>query len=169
MTKTATRFFDLPESERRALCDRADAAAMEVGMQAAAEYKARKPDPRAQQYRIWRTMDMGCVLVVKHRDKTNSIEISRDGSYYPHTYLPTSKIIVQPESTKEFILAVVPKWLAHRAELSGVTLPLSPARPWLDEQRETWRRLDNLRMSINTRIRNAGRTPHVKLPFGWTA
>lgn len=113
----------------------------------------KNPDARtAVHYRTWQTMGLVCVLVVKHRDKIASIECSRDGSYYPHIYLPTSKIVPQPEATDEFILACVPKWLAQRAELLGITLPLSPARHWTDEQHATWERLGRLRTSINTRI-----------------
>src|SRR4051794_7819105 len=107
MTTTATRFFDLPEAERRALCDRADAAALEVGMQAAAEYKARKPDPHTQQYPIWQTMKMGCVLVVKHRDAAASFEVSRDGGAGPHIYMPKSQTITLPESDGDFMLALL--------------------------------------------------------------
>lgn len=159
MTTTITErpsIFGLTAAERRAAYDEASERAMEAARAAALAYKSKHaPDPLAQQYRLWNTMGMVCVLVVKHRDKPASIEISRDGSYYPHTYLPTSKMIVQPESVDQFVLAVVPKWLAQRAELMGITLPLSPARPWTDEQRAAWERLGRLRSSINTRIYSA--------------
>ncbi len=141
-----------PEQRREAYDDAMERVA-EESRQMASEVKARKPDPRSiHDYRGYNTMGLVCVLVVKHRTKPFSWEISRDGSYYPHTYLPFKPSIKQPESTQDFLLVVVPKWLAARAEIVGITLPLSPARPWTDEQRETWERLKRLRSIINTNI-----------------
>ena len=152
-TTTRPSILSLPTAERRAEYDDAMARVKVAASEVARQHKARKPDPRSlHDYRGFHAMGMVCVLVVKHRDKPASAECSRDGSYYPHLYLPTSKSIVQPESTEDFLLVCVPKWLAQKAEIVGVTLPLSHARPWTDEQRETWRRLTRLRSTINTNI-----------------
>jgi hypothetical protein len=160
MTAANLSIFALSPEDRRAEYAAAGERAMEAARDAAAEHKARKPDPRSiHDYRGYHTIGLVCVLVVKHRDKPASIECSRDGSAYPHIYLPTSKSIMQPETTDDFALICVPKWLAQKAELVGVTLPLSAARPWTDEQRKTWERLKQIHSTINTNIYFAKKRP----------
>jgi hypothetical protein len=160
--------FSLPPAERRQAYDAAHERAMEAAHEAAVASKARnKPDPHAGDYLAWRTMGMVCVLVVKHRDKPASFECSRDGGPYRHLYLPFSQLVPLPESDGEFLLALLPRPWVNRIEkkdfagaqplreLFGVTLPLSAAQPWTDEQCATWERLGNRRLSINSRIQSA--------------
>lgn len=157
-TATSTHIFALSPDHRRAVYDEAAERVADEARDIVAETKARKSDPRSiHDYRAYNTMGLVCVLVVKHRKKPSSLECSRDGSAYPHIYLPTSKSIVEPETTDDFALISVPKWLAQKAELIGVTLSLSSARPWTDSQRETWKSLSNLRMGINSKIHFAKR------------
>jgi hypothetical protein len=165
-TATLPRIHDLPPAERQAEYDAALERVKAASRQIAAERNARKPDPRSiLDYRAWRTMRMVCILVVKHRDKPASFEVSRAGSW-PHIYLPIRKTIVQPESTSEFIVAVIPKafltWLASQPDapkgvdqLLGVTPDLEGE--WTDAQRETWSALRRLRLSINSKIYTANR------------
>jgi hypothetical protein len=160
MPSTAPSIHSLPPDERRAEYAAASDRAMEAAMDAAREYKARKPDPRSvHDYRGWHTMGLVCVLVVQHQPKPASIECSRDGGHYTHLYLPFSKIILQPETTDDFALVVIPKWLAQKANLMGVTPALSDARPWTDVQQKTWDGLGRLRSTINTKIYYANRRP----------
>jgi hypothetical protein len=157
-TATLPRIHELPPAERQAAYDMAAARVMECQRELSAAHKARKPDPRSiHDYRGYRTMGLVCVLVVKHQPKPASIECSRDGSAYPRIYLPTSKSILQPETTDDFALICLPKWLARKAELTGVTPELCEARPWTDAQRETWDALRKLHLSINGKIYFANR------------
>jgi hypothetical protein len=166
-TDALPHVFSLPPEERRKVYADAADRAMEAAHEAAAEHKARKIDPRSiHDYRAWHTMRMVCVLVVKHRDRAASIEVSRDGGAFPHIYLPTSKMIRQPESTEDFVLAVIPKWLAQKAELQGVAPELCAGRPWTDEQRAAWKSLSNTRLSINTKIYFAKKRPSSSISRG---
>ena len=154
MSAPLTRDHDLPER-----IERAKEAVRAWAADVAANAKP-KPDPRTPlNYRAWHTCRSVCVLVVKHRDKPASIECSRDGSYYPHLYLPSSKIEIQPESTAEFVLAIMPKWLAQKSELIGMTLPLTVARVWADAQADQWEALRKLRLTINNKIYFAKKRP----------
>jgi hypothetical protein len=157
-TTTLPRIFDLPPDERRDAHDDAMARATEAQREAAREHKARKPDPRSiHDYRGYNTMRMVCVLVARHAPKPASFDCSRDGSRYPRIYLPFSKCIEQPESTDDFLLVCVPKWLAEKVELMGVT-PLLVG-DFTDSQRETWNRLRDLRVGINSKIYFAKKRP----------
>lgn len=119
----------------------------------AREFNARKPDPRSiADYTAWRTMGLVCVQVMKHSDRAASIECSRDGDAAGRIFLPTSKSIVQSDSVGDFLLICVPKWLAVKTELIGVTPDLSEARVWTKADVAAWNSLRNTRMSINTRI-----------------
>jgi hypothetical protein len=161
-TATRTRIFDLPPDERREAYDDAMERVMDAARESAAEYKARKPDPRSiHDYRGYHTMRMVCVLVVKSsRAYPNSVQCTRDGTGAPF-YIPNSKKIAQPESTDDFLLCVIPKWLAdvdHLA-LQGVTPELCAERPWTDAQRDVWERLTRARSIINTNIYFAKKRP----------
>lgn len=157
-TATLPRIQDLSPADRKSAYELAAKRAMDAAHEMAVAHNARKVDPRSiLDYRVWKTMGMVCVLVVKHRDRTASTEVSRDGNYAPHVYLPTSKQIAQPESTKEFLLICIPKWLAERSELMGVTPDLCDVRPWTDAQRQTWSTLRNARLRINSKIYTANR------------
>lgn len=164
MHSAAPSIFSLPPEEKRKAYDEALERCDAEQRRASAEYKARKaapPDPRADNYLTWKDQRKVCVLVVKHQPKPASIECSRDGSYYPPIYLANSESEPQPESTSDFVLTIVPKWLAKKTDLAGIVLPLSRARPWTDEQAATWARLDRIRDSINRRIQTA-RAPQIK-------
>lgn len=157
-TATLPHIHALPPADRRVAYDMAMQRVMDAVHEASAAHKARRPDPRSiHHYRIWRTMGLVCVLVVKHQPKPASIECSHDGGTYPRIYLPTSKSIIQPETTGEFALICLPKWLAQKAGLMGVTPELCADQPWTDEQRETWSALQRLRLSINTKIYSANK------------
>jgi hypothetical protein len=175
-TTTLPRIQDLPDDERRAAYEDAAERVAEAGRQESAAHKSRKIDPRgAQDYRTYHTMDLVCVQVVQHRRGPASIGVSRDGSSYPYVYLPDSRTIILPESTGEFILALIPRplvewlerkeWIAGQRmrELFGITLPLSPARPWTKEQCATWEELTRIRMQINTKIQTANKRPTMNL------
>jgi hypothetical protein len=166
-TDTLPHIFSLSPEERRKVYDEAAERAMEAVREMAAEHKARKIDPRSiHDYRAWHTMRMVCILVVKHRDKAASVEVLRDGGAFPHIYLPTSKMIRQPECTEDFVLAVIPKWLAQKAELQGVAPELCAERPWTDEQRAAWKSLSVARLNINTKIYFAKKRPHSLISRG---
>src|SRR6266536_1883139 len=103
--------------------------------EAAVDHRSRKADPRSVlDYRAWRTMGLVCVLVVKHQDKPSSIECSLDGDSRPRLYIPNSKRIALPESTDDFALTLLPKWLCEKSGLMGVTPDL--VGEWTDEQRK---------------------------------
>lgn len=165
-TTTLPRIQDLPPEERREALEDAADRAMDAAIESAAAHNARKPDPRSiLDYRAYHTMRLVCVLVVKHRDKAASIECSRDGAW-PHIYLPTKKLMVQPESEGDFILALMPKsflvWLAKQDDAPSVARTLLGVTPELaGEQtaarRETWKRLERVRSSINSKIYYAKR------------
>ena len=165
-TATLPRIFDLPPDERRAAYDAAAARVAEASREASASFKAREPDPRSvHDYRIYNTMRMVCILVVKHRDRVNSIEVSRDGGGAPHAFIDPKKMIVQPESEGEFVLALVGRGLSQwiyekqRVNLLAITPPLADGIEWTDEQRKTWTRLETLRSSINSKIYFAKKRP----------
>jgi hypothetical protein len=155
-TATLPHVFSLPPDERRAEYDAALDRAMDAAHEAAVDHKARKADPRsALDYRAWRTMRLVCVLVVKHADKPSSIEASLDGISRPRIYIPNSKLIAMPESTDEFALMLLPKWLCEKSGLMGVTPDL--VGEWTDDQRKLWDSLRRTRLSINTKIHYANR------------
>lgn len=161
-TAHRTRIFDLPPEERREAYDDAMARVTEAQREASRDFKARKVDPRSlHDYRGYNTMRMDCVLVVRtSRPFPNSVQCTRNGAG-PAFYIPNSKKIAQPESTDDFLLCVIPKWLADKAHLNlqGVTPELCAERPWTDAQRELWGRLKQLRSTINTNIYFAKRRP----------
>ncbi|SHJ72127.1 hypothetical protein SAMN05444159_1316 [Bradyrhizobium lablabi] len=154
-TTTLPHVFALAPDDRRVAYDAAAARALDAASEASAAHNARKVDPRSVlDYRGYQTMRMVCVLLVRHHDKPASIECSRDGTV-ARIYLPNSKMIAQPESSADFLLCVIPKWLAQKAELMGVTPDL--AGDWSEEQRETWNRLKDARFSINRKIQSPPR------------
>jgi hypothetical protein len=145
--------FTLSAAERAAEYATALDRIMDAQREESAAHRAREPDRRSiHDYRAYLTTGLVCALVVKHGNKPASFECSRDGGTYARFYLPLSRIVAQPETTDDFLLVCLPKWLAQKAELVGVTLPLSSARPWTDQQRAGWDRLARLRSIINTKI-----------------
>jgi hypothetical protein len=157
-TTTLPRIHDLAADQRQAHYDAAQERVRAASREIVAATKARKPDPRsAQDYRGYNTMRLVCVLVATNgRPSTASIGCTRDGTG-PRIFLPISRLIAQPESTEEFLLAVIPKWLAEKTGLMGVTSDL--VGDWTDAQRETWRVLRDARMSINSKIYSAKKRP----------
>ncbi|MGY3607631.1 MULTISPECIES: hypothetical protein [unclassified Bradyrhizobium] len=128
--------------------------------EAAVEFKSAKRDTRsAVTYRSWHAASLVCVLLVKHQDKLTSIECSRDGAERPRIYVPIKQSTILPESAGEFVLMLLPKWLAVRAELMGVTPDLSPDRAWTSADIDQWDTLRRLRLRINTKIYFARRRP----------
>lgn len=157
-------FFDLNAEERRLHVDHANDAVREVMLQAIAEGKAKKPDPRsAGDYRGLKTMGHVAIIVVKHADKPASIEVSRDGGERGHLYLPAKSIVVQPESGAELLLITIPRWLATRIReekhinLFGVAPALSDLRVWTKADLATWTALERLASHINCKISSANR------------
>ena len=168
MTPPLPSIFALSPDERREAYDDAMERVTEASREIVAETKARKPDPRSiHDYRGYNTMGMVCVLLTRRSPKPASFDCSRNGAAYPRIYLPFSKCIEQPESTDDFLIVCMPKWLAKNAELLGVTPEL--VGDWTDAQRALWESLGRLALSINTRIVNAKRRSRAKLPFGATA
>lgn len=169
MTITTEResFNSLSLDEKRAWNDAAEDRVRALSREMVATANARKPDPHAGEYLAWRTMELVCILVVKHRDAPASIEVSRDGGAASHIYLPKSKTLALPDSEGDFLLALLSrsfvKWIAAKEpaagqrfrELFGVTLPLAADRDWTESQCASWQRLDSRRMSINARIQAA--------------
>ena len=102
-------------------------------------------------------MKMVCVLLVKHQDKTASIECSKDGSTGARIYIPNKQHIILPESAGEFALMLVPKWLAQKTGLMGISADLTADRAWTSADVDQWRALGRLRLSINTKIYFANR------------
>lgn len=152
MTTTLTR------PERSAAYNAAVDRVAAVSREMVAEVKARKPDPRSiHDYRSYLTMGLVCVLVVKHRDREASIECSINGNSSVHIFLPTKLCIVQPDGVGEFLLICVPKWLAQRAGLAGVTRDLTDARAWTKTDLEAWETLRKIRLGVNSKIYNANR------------
>lgn len=160
--------FSLSPAEKRIAYDEAYARVVEAASEAARQHKARKPDPYANEYYFWKRARYACVLVVKHAVKPASFEISRDGGSYHHIYLPFSQIgKTLAESDGDFLMALVSRrWVdfivakdfekgSRLRELLGITLPLSHATHWTEEQCATWDRLSKRRVSINTRIQSA--------------
>lgn len=129
---------------------------MAAAREAAIAHNARKADPRSiHDYRAWNTMRLVCALTVRtSRPFPASIECMRGTERF---YLPKSKIIEQPESTGEFALVCLPKWLAGKTGLMATTPEL--AGEWTDEQRQIWERLTRLRSAINSNIYYAKRRP----------
>lgn len=177
-TAALPSIFALSDSNRRAAYNAATERAMAAAHDAAENYKAQhRPDPRANDWLIYRSKGLVCVLVVKHwkpRDGAKSFAVSRDGGSLRPIHLPFS-IVDQglAESSDDFLLALVPRAWVDRIEkkdfvgaqplreLFGITLPLSATREWTDAQAETWARLDRLRSDINWRIERA-RVPQMK-------
>lgn len=150
MTTAADR-----REENRARGDAAEARLRETVREIAAAAKATKPDPRGVlTYRTYQTMGLVCVLVVRHRDGQASFHCSKSGNDLRFN-LAFSKCIREPESTDDFLLICIPKWIAQDRGLMGVTPPLDGE--WTDEQRAIWGRLTRARGTINTRIHYANR------------
>jgi hypothetical protein len=158
MIDLAPKIHELTHAERRVAYDDALERAKAAAHKASTAHKARTPDPRSSSdYRAWKTMKMVCVLLVKHQDKAASIECSKDGASRPRIFIPNKKHILLPESDGEFVLMLLPKWLAQKAELMGVTAGLSPDRTWTSAEVDQWRSLSSLRLSVNTKIHSANR------------
>lgn len=153
--------LNLPPDEYRARMDAVDGAMRKTVEEMNAAEKARKPDPRSDlEYRSYR--GLVAVIVVKHFDRVNTVQVSRDGDAKgQHAFPRTAWLDVQPESAGPFILALVSKrnlaWVLDKqgVNLAGVVPDL--VGDWSDEDRKTWRRLKQAANHINVRIRTAGK------------
>lgn len=154
-------FRDISKGELKALADRALAAADAEAGRIAQEFKARKPDPRSPaDYKAYRTMSLFAVPVVKHSDRPRSIEISRDGNDIgKHAFLAPRRISIQPESSDQLLLILVPrglaKWAAEAQSVNLFAVPPDLIGDWSDDDRKTWSHLKALASHINVRIHSA--------------
>ncbi len=144
---------------------------------------AKRADPRTDfDYRAWKTSDWRCTLVVKQPDnrpagRTTRVGRTLDGDAQ---YLGDRNSQIQPESTGRFVLTLVPGWMTRaRWSKGGVyVMPIFSTYPrpldefdpaFTDDERTTWDRLRQVCMSINSRIRNAGRKQRETFRYGESA
>lgn len=147
-------FHDASDSERKLMLDCAQDAVRETAAAMAEQHKRRKVDPRSPaDYKAWKTMKMVAVPLVKRGDKPASIEAAMGGSAAPRVFLPNSQMLIQPESRDQFVLAVIPKWLAQARNLMGVPGEIEDTAT--SSEKAAWSAIQNTAMSINVRISNA--------------
>lgn len=127
-------------------------------------------DPRTDfDYRSYNACGYVCVLVVRQPDgryNPSTIRVGKTLTSDPQ-FLGGKNAIILPEcADTPFVLALMPKWLIDRTGFSTYPLALDETE-WSEADRATWSRLRDVCISVNTRIRNAGRrSPAAKLHFG---
>jgi hypothetical protein len=128
----------------------------------------KRNDPRTDfDYRSYKACGYVCTLLVKQpdaRENPLTVRVGRTLRSDPQ-FLGPNNSIVQPESDARFLLTVMPSWLLKRAGFSTYPMPLDETE-WSAEDCATWNRLRQVCMSINSRIRNAGRRAQEKRRFG---
>jgi hypothetical protein len=129
-------------------------------------------DPRTDfDYRSFKSCGYVCVLAVRlpdERPEAHTIKVGRPGSK-EHHYFGQGNSIIQQESEGRFLLAVMPGWLQRRWEFLTHPMALPDDGDFTDEEKIIWRRLTQICISINSRIRNAGRAIRENRPYGETA
>lgn len=130
----------------------------------------RRLDPRTDfDYRSYLSLGYVCTLVVKQFDRRHepaTIRVGRTLRGDPQ-FLGPKNAIVLPESEGRFVLAVMPPWLVRTARFPTYPLPLDESDPdFTDAERAAWDRLRNICISVNARIRSAGRNRPEKFRYG---
>jgi len=128
-------------------------------------------DPRTDfDYRSYRACKYVCTLLVKQPDRRENpltVRVGRTLRSDPQ-FLGPNNSIVQPESDARFLLTLMPDWLLKRAGFSTYPMPLDETE-WSAEDCATWDRLRQVCISINSRIRSAGRRRPEKFRYGESA
>ena len=134
----------------------------------------RDQDPRTDfDYRSYRTMKYVCVLAVKQPDTREgalTLRVGRTLKGDPQFLGPRNSIIL-PESQGRFVLTLMPEWIVRKSGLPTYPMPLDETDPaWTADERAAWDRLRQVCFSVNSRIRNAGRTRQKRtMHYGETA
>lgn len=132
----------------------------------------RDEDPRTDfDYRSYQSMGYVCTLLVRQPDGRPSrptVRVGKTMTSEPQFLGPRNAIILPECEGTPFVLTLMPKWLLDRAAFPTCPFPLDEDdASWSDADRATWDRLRNICMSVNTRIRSAGRrSPAAKLLYG---
>lgn len=129
-------------------------------------------------YRILRTMKMAAVVFVRMSpDLTANGKVfaSRDGSLSKKFYFDPGKMIEQPETRDNLVLALLSRgtcrWITDTfagTNMFGCTQPLVGDQ-WTERDLKTWASLDRRAGSINVRIANGGNRTHQRGQYGATA
>jgi hypothetical protein len=133
----------------------------------------RRDDPRTDfDYRSYRANKYACTLLVKqpdYRENPSTLRVGKTLRSDPQ-FLGARNSIIQPESEGRFVLTVMPDFIIRRALLSTHPYPLDETdENFTDAERATWDRLRQICISINSRIRSAGRTSTERFRFGESA
>lgn len=132
-------------------------------------------------YRAWKAMDWRCTLVFRQPDSRPAYRTTRVGRtvHGDPQFLGDRNSQIQPESTRRFVLTVVPGWMTRARWKGGVYIapifstypaPIDEIDPeFSDAERATWDRLRQVCITINSRIRNAGRKRPEKFRYGESA
>ena len=143
---------------------------------------AKRFDPRTDfDYRSYKSMGWICTLVVRQPDPRlgpRTVRVGRSLTSTPQ-FLGARNSVIQPESDDRFVLTLVPSWMTRPIKrgadvdppiFSPYPFPLDETDPaFTDDERAAWDRLRQVCMSVNSRIRNAGRREPQKYRFGENA
>lgn len=130
----------------------------------------RRADPRTDfDYRSFRANKFACTLLIKQpdfRENPPTLRVGKTLRSDPQ-YLGGKNSIIQPESEGRFVLTVMPDFIIRRALLPTYPSALDETDDdFTDAERATWDRLRQVCISINSRIRNAGRKTPERHQFG---
>lgn len=129
----------------------------------------KRRDPRTEfDYRSYKSMGYVGVLAVQlpdDRDDPRTVKVTRPGSA-EHHYFGSNNSIIQPESEGRIVLAVMPDWLQKRWGFLTYPLALPDDGDFSEAEIATWQHLTRVCISINSRIRFAGRRAPEKYRFG---